>query len=280
MGDRVEFASGDQLPRDAEVSARPGELAHYYGDRVHLIDNPFLHSVLARISSPTVSLPAVLNLIRLSYEMLLGAAAAEFPCTRVEVPTRMQEFHEHEGVYRGEVLDPTTKVVICDVVRAGIVPSQVCFERLLSVLPDACLRLDHLNMSRVTDDEGHVTGVDLSGSKVGGTVDDAFLIIPDPMGATGSTILRAVEHYREHYGKPCKVIAMPIIVTPEYLRNVLDHVDDLVIYAGRIDRGLSDAEVLDSVPGTHWDRERGLNERSYIVPGAGGLGEVLNNSWC
>ena len=32
--------------------------------------------------------------------------------------------------------------------------------------------------------------------------------------------------------------------------------------------------------GTHWERERGLNEQGYIVPGAGGMGEVLNNSWC
>jgi uracil phosphoribosyltransferase len=33
-------------------------------------------------------------------------------------------------------------------------------------------------------------------------------------------------------------------------------------------------------PGVEWERERGLNEQSYIVPGAGGMGEVLNNAWC
>ena len=35
---------------------------------------------------------------------------------------------------------------------------------------------------------------------------------------------------------------------------------DLVIYAVRVDRGLSPADVLRSVPGTHWAKERGLNE--------------------
>ena len=46
------------------------------------------------------------------------------------------------------------------------------------------------------------------------------------------------------------------------------------------DRGLSTPEALAERPGTLWAEERGLNESGYIVPGAGGLGEVLNNSWC
>jgi uracil phosphoribosyltransferase len=28
-----------------------------------------------------------------------------------------------------------------------------------------------------------------------------------------------------------------------------------------------------------WDEERGLDDHHYIVPGAGGVGEVLNNAW-
>jgi uracil phosphoribosyltransferase len=105
-------------------------------------------------------------------------------------------------------------------------------------------------------------------------------LIPDPMGATGSTILRAVSHYIENYGTPSKIISMPIIVTPEYLRAVHDGIDNLVVYAGRLDRGLSEEDVLASPLGSAWERERGLNENGYIVPGAGGMGEVLNNSWC
>ena len=54
---------------------------------------------------------------------------------------------------------------------------------------------------------------------------------------------------------------------------------DIVIYALRLDRGLSPADVLATVPGTRWDEERGLNDHQYIVPGAGGVGEILNNAW-
>jgi hypothetical protein len=52
------------------------------------------------------------------------------------------------------------------------------------------------------------------------------------------------------------------------------------VYTARVDRGLSDAETLARVPGEAWAHEKGLDAKSYIVPGAGGMGEVINNSWC
>ena len=39
------------------------------------------------------------------------------------------------------------------------------------------------------------------------------------------------------------------------------------------------ALVLATVPGSRWAEERGLTENHYIVPGGGGLGEVMNNSY-
>ena len=72
---------------------------------------------------------------------------------------------------------------------------------------------------------------------------------------------------------------MHLVVTPEYLASVTSLYPQLAIYAIRLDRGLSPAKVLGTVPGTHWKDERGLNSKQYIVPGAGGLGEVINNSY-
>ena len=48
-------------------------------------------------------------------------------------------------------------------------------------------------MSRVTDADGKVTGVETTGSKIGGAVDDAVVLLPDPMGATGGSMARATE---------------------------------------------------------------------------------------
>ncbi len=257
------------------------ELAHRYGPKVHLLDNLYLLTALARLSGKKIRHPEMTATLRRIYQiMLANVAGHDLPSVAVEEPTRMQDLHPKEGVYRGAVLDPATKVVIVDIIRAGIVPSQVCFEMLTAVLPEENVRLDHLNMARVSDAQGHVVGVDLSGSKIGGPVDGAILLLPDPMGATGSTTIKAVNHYRERFGKPARIIAMPMIATPEYLRAVTTAFEDVVIYSARLDRGLSAPDVLATLPGERWREERGLNDHGYIVPGAGGMGEVLNNAWC
>lgn len=120
----------------------------------------------------------------------------------------------------------------------------------------------------------------MSGHKIGGPIQDAFVLIPDPMGATGGTVTRAVELYKEHVpGKAKKFISLHLVVTPEYIRRVSQEHPDIVIYALRLDRGLSSSQALNSLPGTYPDEEKGLNEKDYIVPGAGGIGEILNNSF-
>jgi uracil phosphoribosyltransferase len=100
------------------------------------------------------------------------------------------------------------------------------------------------------------------------------------MGATGSSLISAITHYTTKLdGVPGRCITMHLIVTPEYVKNVLAAHPNTIIYALRLDRGLSAPDVLATVPGTRWDEERGLDEHQYIVPGAGGVGEILNNAW-
>ena len=235
---------------------------------------------LARFSGSTAAPPELASLLRTIYRGLLTAAARELPRVAAEVPTRMAAAHPRAGLYRGPILDPSTRVVVVDVVRGGNVPAQTCFELLCSVLPPAHVRLDHLMLQRVSDGAGRVTGVDLSGSKLGGPVEGATLLLPDPMGATGATTVRVIEHYRERCGRPARIIALPMIATPEYLKAVLPSFPELVVYTARLDRGLSPPAVLAARPGARWAEERGLDAKGYIVPGAGGVGEVLNNAWC
>ena len=75
------------------------------------------------------------------------------------------------------------------------------------------------------------------------------------------------------------MIAIHLIITPEYIKRIKQEQPELIIYAMRLDRGLSSEKVLNTIPGTFWDEEKGLNERQYIVPGAGGFGEICNNSF-
>lgn len=259
---------------------RTAMLVHHYGPSVHLFDDPFLLTLLARIGSPDTGTAAIPGLVRTAYRRLLQEVLArEFPVRELHSQTRMTAT-EPRAHYRGPHLCRDTRLVICAVIRAGILPAQACYEAAIEVLPPENVRLDFLNMSRTTDSAHHVTGVRLDGSKIGGPVDDAIVLIPDPMGATGGTICRAVEVYRELGGAgPQRLVAAHLMVTPEAIGRVASMHPGVQLYAGRLDRGLSTERALASVPGLYPDEERGLTDVQYIVPGAGGMGELLTNSW-
>src|SRR4051812_33780805 len=256
------------------------EIGHRYGPNVHLLDDPLAWTLLSRACSPETGQPDVGRLIRTLYEILAKVVlSAEFPRARVDVPTRMVSSHP-EAVYRGVALARTTKAVTVGIARAGTMPSQIVFELMNEVLDPALVRQDHVFMSRQVNDQGEVIGATWHDAKIGRDVGDRYVLFPDPMGATGSSIVSAVTYYKTALeGQPARCIAMHLIVTPEYIQRVHQEHPDLAIYALRLDRGLSPAKVLRTEPGTLAGEERGLNERQYIVPGAGGVGEILNNAW-
>ena len=263
-----------------ESRYRPTEIPHKYGPQVHLIDDPLAWTQLARLCARETIQPEVGQLVRVLYQRLSQVVlAAEFPRTRVAVPTRMV-IKQPEAVYRGTALDRDTKCVTVGIARAGTMPSQIVYDLMNEVLDPEGVRQDHLFMSRATDADGKVIGATWHDAKIGRDVDGRILLVPDPMGATGSSINSALTHYKTRLeGTPKMCVTMHLIVTPEFIRNVLAEHPDTIIYALRLDRGLSPAKVLASVPGTHWADERGLDEHHYIVPGAGGVGEILNNAW-
>jgi len=260
---------------------RPPEIEHRYGERVHLLDDPLGWTLLARAGAPEMGQPEVGRLIGMLYTSLVEAViASELPRERVAIKTRMVTEHPAQGVYRGLAVASDTKVVTVGIARAGTMPSEVTFQLLNTLLDPEGVRQDHLFMSRTTDEHGVVTGTAWHDAKIGRDVEGRYVLFPDPMGATGSSMVSAMRHYAEHLdGKPLKLIALNLIVTPEYLARLAHDVPQAIVYALRVDRGLSQPDVLAAVPGERWSEERGLNEKQYIVPGAGGVGEVLNNAW-
>jgi uracil phosphoribosyltransferase len=203
----------------------------------------------------------------------------EFPIIKLKTPTRMTAKHPSQQL-EAEVLDVNQRAVTVNLARAGTFPSHICYNALNYILNPDLVRQDHVSAARVTDESHRVTGTSLGGSKIGGDVDNTIVMFPDPMGATGGTLISAVEFYKTSVkGKAKKFIALHLIITPEYLRAVTKAHPDLIIYACRLDRGLSPADILKTVPGEKWDQERGLDDTHYIVPGGGGFGEILNNSY-
>ncbi len=261
------------------------EIEHRYGKNVHILSDPVLFSYLATLCEPGTKQPAFNQLMRILYEGLLRVVVAnEFPRKPARITTRMAAKHS-EGTFTAELLDREQSTVSVALARAGTYPSHLCFEALNYLMNPDVVRQDHLLMSRQTDEKNQVIGAADGGCKIGGPVTDSMVLLPDPMGATGSTMIHALDLYKNRFngtlstGPAKKYIALHLIVTPEYLRHVQKRHSDLVVYALRLDRGLSPPDILSSRPGENWDAERGLNGEQYIVPGGGGFGELLNNSY-
>lgn len=262
------------------VPYRLSEIEHRYGENVHVLADPFLLSQLAVLCAKTTQQPAINQLVARIYgSMLTTVINAEFPRKGQAVPTRMIDTNPR-GIFHGEGIDTGVRAVTVNIARAGTLPSQVCYDLLNTVLDPRLVRQDHIIMSRMLDEAQQVVGAGVGGAKIGGDVDDAIVLFPDPMGATGASLSTAIKLYKEKVpGNARRIVTMHLIVTPEYLKRVTTDHPDVVVYAVRLDRGLSPPEVFETVPGTHWDRERGLDDHQYIVPGGGGFGEIMNNAF-
>jgi len=259
---------------------KSSEIEHKYPSQVHILNHPTINSLLTKLCRPETVQPEFNRLVSTIYNTLFVEAINQhWPLENIKVPTRITEFHP-ECLYEGAILDQKQKAVIVNIARAGMLPSQIGFDLLCHTVNPMNVRQDHIFAARMTNENNMVTHTSLSGSKIGGDVNNALVFIPDPMGATGQSLTAMLEHYQKHVtGKPKTIIAIHLIITPEYIRHLKQHHPEVQIYTARVDRGLSSAEVLKTIPGSRWDEEKGLNDKQYIVPGAGGVGELINNSF-
>jgi len=264
-----------------DVDFLKGEIEHCYGDQVHILADPVSLGQLADLCSAETIQPGFNNLIRELYQFLIrNVVMKEFPTETVNVSTRMAAVSKY-GVWSGRVINKKTKTITVNIIRAGALPSQIAFDFFCRILDPHFVRQDHVIMGRTVDAEERVVGAQMSGSKIGGDILDSMLLFPDPMGATGSSTSEIVSYYKNNVlGKPKKIFAVHLMVTPEYLRRMKKDHPDVLIYALRLDRAASPPHVLKSKPGTFFEEESGLTERHYIVPGGGGFGELINNSYC
>ncbi len=254
------------------------EHKHSYGNNIHLLSSPYILSLLADLGHPMTGGSKAIRLVQKLYSFLLDnflSHGVEWKQEKVE--TRMTMQHPSQ-FYVGPLLPKETSFVVADIARAGIIPSLQIYQELADYFHPECIRQDHLYLAR--EKKGDEVSINCSGSKIGGDKNNRIVIIPDPMGATGETIKYCLDHYEKHVpGKVKKFVALHLMVTPEYIKEVQKLKIPFDVYALRIDRGASDESVTKLSLGEKLDKEFGLDDNKYIVPGAGGVGEVLNNSW-
>jgi len=222
-----------------------------------ILDTPYHLSILAELGSPNIQQPKISQLIEAMYNNMFGVIAdQELEQENVSIKTRIAA-KDKRGIFKGKIFKKNQKVVVADVIRAGIQPSHLFYLKLTEILNPKFVRQDHIMSQRIETKEG-VAGSNLMGSKIGGSVKDAIVFIPDPMGATGGSLEKVMLFYQKHYGKPKKFVVVNLVTTSQYLKrlNALDA--PLSVYTARLDKGLT--------------------KDDFIYPGIGGVGEIVNNT--
>jgi len=161
-----------------------------------------------------------------------------------------------------DMVNSEVPVTIVDTIRAGIRPTLILHDMLLQsgIINEALVHEHHVVASRESDADGHVIGVKTDFSKADEPVKlGSILIIPDPMLATGTTLSAVIARYKQLWpNEIAKIVVVSLIAAPQGIQEIHREHPEVMIYVGRIDKGLT--------------------KKSYIVPGAGGLGELMTGT--
>ncbi len=210
--------------------------------------------LLARVRSEDVASDEARQNVRQLYSHLTYEIVNDhLPQFKLEVRTSMFKYNP-KGVWTGMAPDLRVPVVVTDIARGGMLPSETCINELsrLGFQP----RHDVILMNRTTDSSGHVNGVAVQGCKTGDSVKGAIVIYPDCMLATGGSVIKAIEINEKMTGPARCHIVIALICTRQGAENIWTKYPDTLIYTVNVDPE--------------------LDEHDYILPGAGDMGNKLN----
>ena len=251
-------------------------LQHHYGPQVNISSNSFLLFQLSKLCSPNCQQPEFNHLITFLYkQMMIWAVDQFFSTYQEEIETRMTKTHPEKFLSINKFTEQN--ITIINLLRAGALPSYACFDILNDMIDSRLIKIDTIMAERIVNENNQVIGTDFKASKISNLFNNEILLIPDPMGATGGSICSTIDFYLNKSKSIKEIIVLHLITTPEYLKKVLNHYPKIKIFTLRVDRGMSSTDVLNSPLGKHWDKEFGLDHSQYIVPGAGGVGELMHN---
>jgi len=201
---------------------------------VHLVDHPLVHDALASLRDKHTA-PESFRCAATRISVLLAAEAMrEVPASGVTVDTPL-------GPAPGRRV--THDVVVVPVLRAGL----GMLDAVLDLVPHA--RVGHIGLQR---DEMTAVASQYY-SKLPGSLDASYVLMIDPMLATGGSAVAALDLLRHAGARSIRIIC--IVAAPEGIALVERHHPDVAIYTPAVDRG--------------------LNEQKYIVPGLGDFGDRL-----
>ncbi len=201
---------------------------------MHLVDHPLVHDALATLRDATTS-PQTFRHMAMRISLLLASAATR------DVPTSSIQVQTPLGPADGRRV--RDGVVVIPVLRAGL----GMLDAVLELIPTA--RVGHIGLQR--DEMTAIASQDYS--KLPPSLAGAFVLMIDPMLATGGSAVAALDLIRKAGGADVRMIC--IVAAPEGIALVERHHPDVHIYTPVVDQG--------------------LNAHKFIVPGLGDFGDRL-----
>ena len=204
-------------------------------DNVYEMDHPLIQHKITRLRDRHTGTNEFRKIVE-ELGMLMGFEALhDLPVENVEVETPIEK-----------CLSPVIsgrKLAVVPILRAGLglVPG------ILSLTPSA--KVGHIGMYR--DEETHEPHEYFC--KLPEPISERIIVVTDPMLATGSSAVDAVDLIKQRGGKKIKFIC--IIAAPEGVKRFNEAHPDVELYIG------------------HLDRE--LNGEAYICPGLGDAGDRI-----
>ena len=227
------FKSSD-LELTSAFSRRRSALLYSHPVPVHLVQHPLVHDALATLRDVSTP-PEIFRHMAVRISLLLASEATrDVPSVAAQVQTPLGPA-DARRVRDG--------VVVVPVLRAGL----GMLDAVLELIPTA--RVGHIGLQR---DEMTAIASQYY-SKLPPDLNGAFILMIDPMLATGGSAVAALDLIRRAGGRDVRMIC--IVAAPEGIALVEQHHPDVHIYTPVVDTG--------------------LNGHKYIVPGLGDFGDRL-----
>jgi uracil phosphoribosyltransferase len=201
---------------------------------LQLVDHPLVHDALAELRDVRTAPPAFRRAANRISVLLAAEALRDVPASPAVVTTPL-------GPADGRVIE--TDVVVVPVLRAGL----GMLDAVLELLPSA--RVGHIGLQR---DEATAIASRYY-SKLPPKMADSFVLMIDPMLATGGSAAAAIDLIKAAGARTIRMIC--IVSAPEGVALLHKQHPDVVIYTPVIDRE--------------------LNPHKFIVPGLGDFGDRL-----
>ena len=201
---------------------------------VHLVEHPLVHDALVSLRDKSTT-PEHFRRAATRISVLLAAEAMrELPTRDVTVETPLEPAPGRRI---------SGNVVVVPVLRAGL----GMLDAVLELVPGA--QVGHIGLQR---DEMTAVASQYY-SKLPARLDQSYVLMIDPMLATGGSAVAALDLLRRAGATHVRIVC--IVAAPEGIAHVEQHHPDVHIYTPVVDKG--------------------LNSQKYIVPGLGDFGDRL-----